>query len=217
MSSIASHGGRLLGDRLLTWSYLLSAGIFCYFAVYVIVSGYREFILASPALQAKFREAMNMNTAPIPPSRYEDGRALTLAGFAERFTLSELSGLPLLWQRFAAQVGHVPGQHGLDSYGVCHNPDAQGGFDYLAGVEVGAAQPLPEGFSTLTLTPQHYAVFEHRGSLQGLKATFDGIFHWLPQAGERQADAALFERYPAGFDPMDPQAVMEIWVPLERA
>jgi len=46
---IASHGGRLLGDRLLTWSYLLSAAIFCYFAVYVIVSGYREFILVSPA------------------------------------------------------------------------------------------------------------------------------------------------------------------------
>ncbi|MGE8477152.1 MAG: LysE family translocator [Pseudomonas shirazensis] len=47
LCGIASHGGRLLGDRLLTWSYLLSAAIFCYFAVYVIVSGYREFILAS--------------------------------------------------------------------------------------------------------------------------------------------------------------------------
>lgn len=46
---VASHGGRLLGERLLTWSYLASAAIFCYFAVYVILSGYREFILA-PAL-----------------------------------------------------------------------------------------------------------------------------------------------------------------------
>ncbi|QXH45629.1 LysE family translocator [Pseudomonas xanthosomatis] len=50
LCGIASHGGRLLGERLLTWSYLLSAAIFCYFAVYVIVSGYREFILATPAL-----------------------------------------------------------------------------------------------------------------------------------------------------------------------
>lgn len=47
LCGIASHGGRLLGDRLLTWSYLLSAAIFCYFAAYVIISGYREFILAS--------------------------------------------------------------------------------------------------------------------------------------------------------------------------
>lgn len=46
LCGVASHGGRLLGDRLLTWSYLASAGIFCYFAIYVIVSGYREFILA---------------------------------------------------------------------------------------------------------------------------------------------------------------------------
>ncbi|MBA1200747.1 LysE family translocator [Pseudomonas capeferrum] len=48
LCAVASQGGRLLGDRLLTWSYLLSAGIFCYFALYVIVSGYREFILAVP-------------------------------------------------------------------------------------------------------------------------------------------------------------------------
>lgn len=50
LCGIASHGGRLLGGRLLTWSYLLSAAIFCYFAGYVIISGYREFILTSPAL-----------------------------------------------------------------------------------------------------------------------------------------------------------------------
>jgi L-lysine exporter family protein LysE/ArgO len=41
----ASHGGRLLGDRLLKYSYWVSAAIFCYFAVYVIGSGYQEFIV----------------------------------------------------------------------------------------------------------------------------------------------------------------------------
>jgi L-lysine exporter family protein LysE/ArgO len=40
----ASHGGKLLGDKLLRYSYLASAAIFCYFAVYVILSGYNEFI-----------------------------------------------------------------------------------------------------------------------------------------------------------------------------
>lgn len=46
---VASQGGKLLGDRLLRYSYLASAAIFCYFAVYVIGSGYAEFILkASP-------------------------------------------------------------------------------------------------------------------------------------------------------------------------
>lgn len=40
----ATHGGKLLGDKLLRYSYLASAAIFCYFAVYVIISGYREFM-----------------------------------------------------------------------------------------------------------------------------------------------------------------------------
>lgn len=41
---IGSMGGKLLGERLLKYSYLASALIFCYFAVYVIWSGYREFV-----------------------------------------------------------------------------------------------------------------------------------------------------------------------------
>ncbi|MEI2264515.1 LysE family translocator [Erwinia sp. CGal63] len=39
-----SFGGKLLGARLLKYSYMASAVIFSYFAIYVIVSGYREFI-----------------------------------------------------------------------------------------------------------------------------------------------------------------------------
>ncbi|WDY56716.1 GyrI-like domain-containing protein [Pseudomonas sp. PSKL.D1] len=152
----------------------------------------------------------------LTPARIEDGRALTLAGFAERFSMSDLSGLPLLWQRFGPYMGKVPGQHGQDGYGVCYHPDEQGGFDYLAGVEVVDTFGLPDGFITLSLEPRHYAVFEHRGSLQGLKGTFDGAFQWLAQSGEQQAHAALFERYPAVFNPMNPDAVMEIWIPLQR-
>ncbi|MBS0969461.1 lysine transporter LysE [Chimaeribacter arupi] len=40
-----SVGGKFLGPRLLHYSYIASAVIFSYFAVYVIVSGYREFII----------------------------------------------------------------------------------------------------------------------------------------------------------------------------
>lgn len=44
----ASQGGKLLGDKLLRYSYFASAAIFCYFAVYVIISGYNEFIVGAP-------------------------------------------------------------------------------------------------------------------------------------------------------------------------
>ena len=43
----ATQGGKLLGDKLLRYSYMASAAIFCYFAVYVILSGYNEFIAAA--------------------------------------------------------------------------------------------------------------------------------------------------------------------------
>ncbi|ESN31560.1 TPA: LysE family translocator [Klebsiella variicola] len=42
---VGSFGGRLLGQRLLKYSYITSALIFSYFALYVIVSGYREFMV----------------------------------------------------------------------------------------------------------------------------------------------------------------------------
>lgn len=47
LCAVASQGGKLLGARLLKFSYLASAGIFVWFAVFVITSGYREFILGA--------------------------------------------------------------------------------------------------------------------------------------------------------------------------
>ncbi|WP_294912453.1 LysE family translocator [Tatumella sp. UBA2305] len=41
---VGSLGGKLMGNRLLKFSYIASAIIFSYFAVTVIVSGYHEFI-----------------------------------------------------------------------------------------------------------------------------------------------------------------------------
>ncbi|MFH8136277.1 LysE family transporter [Pantoea osteomyelitidis] len=42
---VGSFGGKLLGHRLLKYSYIASALLFSYFALYVIVSGYREFMV----------------------------------------------------------------------------------------------------------------------------------------------------------------------------
>lgn len=49
LCGVASQGGKLLGARLLKFSYLASAGIFVWFAVFVITSGYREFIVGAGA------------------------------------------------------------------------------------------------------------------------------------------------------------------------
>lgn len=44
LCSVGSLGGKMLGARLLKYSYFASALIFGYFALYVVISGYREFI-----------------------------------------------------------------------------------------------------------------------------------------------------------------------------
>lgn len=42
---VGSWGGKMLGTKMLRYSYVASAAIFSYFAIYVVISGYREFIL----------------------------------------------------------------------------------------------------------------------------------------------------------------------------
>lgn len=41
---IASQGGKILGDKLLKYSYFASSAIFAYFAGYVIINGYTELL-----------------------------------------------------------------------------------------------------------------------------------------------------------------------------
>lgn len=43
--SVGSLGGKMLGTKMLKYSYVASAAIFSYFALYVVITGYREFIL----------------------------------------------------------------------------------------------------------------------------------------------------------------------------
>lgn len=44
LCSLASRGKRLLGQKLVTYTYMASAVIFAYFAVYVVITGYSEFV-----------------------------------------------------------------------------------------------------------------------------------------------------------------------------
>lgn len=48
---LAAQGGRLLGQRLVKYTYIASALIFAYFAVYVVVTGYLEFFPGTPSIE----------------------------------------------------------------------------------------------------------------------------------------------------------------------
>lgn len=151
----------------------------------------------------------------LAPVRFEDGRAFIVAGFGQRFTLETNSGIVALWQDFAPFLGKVPGQQGTLSYGVCCNPDGNGEFEYIAGVEVDTLVGLPAEFRSVQLAPRRYAVFEHSGHISTIGETFKAIWQaWLPSSEFEAADAPEFERYGEAFDPLSGTGGLEIWLPL---
>jgi AraC family transcriptional regulator len=112
----------------------------------------------------------------------------------------------------------VPGQVGGVAYGVCHNTDDAGNFDYIAGVEVFDFASLPKGFARLRLTEQRYAVFTHTEHVSAVRGTFMAIFNdWLPKSGHLAADAPPFERYDERFDGHTGLGGFEVWIPVKTA
>ncbi|MHC8306931.1 GyrI-like domain-containing protein [Pseudomonas sp. PB3P13] len=148
--------------------------------------------------------------------RIEHGHFLLIAGYGGRFTAETTQAIPDLWEKFIPEIGSIPGQKSEVTYGICCNPDGQGGFEYIAGIEIDKLDNLPEKFRWVEVQPQQYAVFEHKGSLKTLPETFQYIWKtWLPQSGREAADAPEFERYSEDFNPRLGTGVLEIWVPLK--
>jgi AraC family transcriptional regulator len=152
----------------------------------------------------------------LEPPRFENGKALLIAGLGERYTFETNQGIPLQWQRFVPYIGSIPGHVGHVAYGVCCNGDGAGNFDYIAGVEVLSFDDLPSEFARIRIAARRYAVFSHWGHISGLRATVYTIWNkWLPGSGEVHADAPDFERYDERFDPESGSGVVEIWLPIK--
>ena len=154
----------------------------------------------------------------VTPSRFEAPERQLIAGMSSRYTFETNEGIPALWQAFIPYIGNIPGQVGGVTYGVCCNPDADGSFEYIAGVEVKSRDRLPASFRCVELEPQRYAVFEHSGHISTLHQTFYSIWNgWLPTSGFNAVDAPEFERYSEDYDPVTGTGVLEIWLPVEKS
>lgn len=151
----------------------------------------------------------------LVPPRFETLSPRLIAGMSDRFTFATNEGIPALWQAFNPYIGHLPDQVGDLTYGVCCNPDGDGGFEYIAGVEVRRKDRLPDRFRCVEIPGVRYAGFEHRGHISTLHQTVYTIWHhWFPSSGLQAADAPDFERYSADFDPVAGTGTLEIWVPV---
>jgi AraC family transcriptional regulator len=152
----------------------------------------------------------------VKPTRIENGKPLLIAGLEERYTWETSKAAPAQWQRFVPYLGNISRQVGRTTFGVSHNGDDEGNFDYIAGVEVADFSDLPAAFSRLRIGPQKYAVFSHREHISTIRRTVKTIWSkWLPESGHEVADAPNFERIGEEFDPQTGMGGFEIWIPIK--
>ncbi len=160
------------------------------------------------------RQAAEVAAYQLGLPRWEVGAERLIAGPKGHFTAATRSEIPQLWCALEKARPQLPAK-GPDSFGVCWG-GADGGFDYLAGVEVADDVKLPEGVEKVALPAQRYAIFHHGGDVTTLGATCEAIWSkWLPNSGHQPANAPFFERYTEDFDLETMSGGIEIWIPIQ--
>ncbi|RLA24931.1 MAG: GyrI-like domain-containing protein [Gammaproteobacteria bacterium] len=88
-------------------------------------------------------------------------------------------------------------------------------FEKWAVVEVLSHDAVPDGMESYSLPGGQYAVFIHNGPASAAPKTMQHIFGtWLPDSGYELDSREHFEILPDGYDPLDPQAQEEVWIPI---
>ena len=157
----------------------------------------------------------------VPPAlsapRIERLGPLSIAGLGQRFSRHNFAGIPALWQRFHAYLGHVPGQVGAAAYGVCMFTAVEHRhFHYLAGVSVAELSEVGDDLTGIRIPAQRYAVFTHGDHITTIVSTVRAIQNqWLPTSGLSVGDFPdLIERYGETFDARTGAGGFELWLPL---
>jgi AraC family transcriptional regulator len=149
------------------------------------------------------------------PARVETSKAITLAGRNGTFPIGPSPGIKDLWAHFMQDFGKIEGQVGYKSYGVCHSFDKQNNMDYMAAVEVADQGQVPHYLFTLTIPARKVAVFEHRGPLEAISATWSQIFDkGLNNAKLCLAAGPQFEIYPEDMGLEGATTPIEIHIPV---
>jgi len=87
-------------------------------------------------------------------------------------------------------------------------------FSYIAGVEVGRLNNIPQGMFLKNIPPAKYAVFTHKGPLSRLKNTYNYIYGaWLPYSGYELAELDTIEVYNINSGSDDRS--FEVYIPIK--
>jgi AraC family transcriptional regulator len=144
------------------------------------------------------------------PIRFEDGRAMMLAGIRRRHAFAAaVRGTAEQWREFLSNAS-LPGATAGTHYGVLCGADATG-LEYMTAVEVDSFAGLPEGTGRMRVPPQRYAVFALADGAT-IESTWRQTFAWLEVGEYQSAHLPDFELYSAITDPLAPGAGVEFWV-----
>lgn len=103
------------------------------------------------------------------------------------------------------------------AYGICGNMEADGVFEYLAGLEIKDIREIPEGMDRWDVPEQTYAVFPCKLSTIG-EAYRYAFQEWLPTSGYQRGDGPDFEYYDYTFDPNDAEnSQLYVYIPVVKA
>jgi AraC family transcriptional regulator len=123
-----------------------------------------------------------------------------------------------LWGQFNPRSIEIKNILWDAAYGVCIMKEGleEGAFEYVAGYEVNEVNQLPEGMVARLVPESKYIVFEHKGTLDKLRETYDNVFQvLLPQSGQKVTNLPTMEVYDEKFLIDSPESVFYIYVPIE--
>jgi AraC family transcriptional regulator len=156
--------------------------------------------------------------------------AMNVIGVGAPFTTvlspetNNITVIPALWDTLFKRIDEIEGARHEVSIGLTSDlPDGmertqEGQFFYVAGVAAPDDAAIPDGMTNVAVPARRYAVFTHRGPLDGLKETYSHIYgSWLPRSDYERAggDAPDLELYDERFKMGSPESAFDICVPVE--
>ena len=154
-------------------------------------------------------------------SRIVTLRPKKLVGIHMEMSLSD-NKTQQLWQQFMPRRSEVLDRTSSEFLSMQVYTDSRQLFESTAlftkwaVVEVATHAEIPRGMDAYTLDGGKYVVFIHEGPASAAPKTWRYISgSWLPTSKYELDDREHFEVLPEDYNPLDPEAREEVWVPIK--
>ena len=151
----------------------------------------------------------------IQPSRFEQGKAMLLAGSRQYHLFSSVNQtIPQQWQYFKQQYADLFNRSSR-SFGATCMADANG-FEYMCAVEVDSFEHLAADTGRMIIKPQYYAVFNHQGEIANIGQSWQQIHQWIASSNYQHEHAPCFELYDERYNSETGMGLVEIWIAIKQ-